>query len=127
MNVQALMEEDLQREIERNEKATRMAAEREAQAMEARRRAQESQVMMRAMLEKYEVMKNKLDSTKKHLETTNTKILEKEQLTDKIQGVKDRIEAYASKKEAVTYLNQAVKIKYDDHQTKLEAVRLVLK
>merc|ERR1739848_223461 len=78
---------------------------------------------MRAMLEKYEVMKNKLDSTKKHLETTNTKILEKEQLTDKIQGVKDRIEAYASKKEAVTYLNQAVKIKYDDHQTKLEAVR----
>lgn len=121
------MEEDLQREIERNEKATRMAAEREAQAMEARRRAQESQVMMRAMLEKYEVMKNKLDSTKKHLETTNTKILEKEQLTDKIQGVKDRIEAYASKKEAVTYLNQAVKIKYDDHQTKLEAVRLVLK
>jgi hypothetical protein len=38
MLLQALMEEDLQREIARNEAANRMAQEREAQALAARRR-----------------------------------------------------------------------------------------
>jgi len=120
---QALMEEDLQREIEKNEVATKMAMEREVQALEARKRAQESQIMMKAMLEKYEHMKDKLDSTKKHLDETTTKISEKEKITDKIVAMKARIEAYANKKEAVTYLTDHVQMKHDMHVTKLESVK----
>jgi len=120
---QDLMEEDLRREIEKNESATKMAMEKEIQALEARKRAQESQIMMKAMLEKYEHMKNKLDFTKKHLDETTTKISEKEKLTDKIVAMKSRIEAYANKKEAVTYLTEHVQMKHDMHVTKLESVK----
>eukprot|EP00092_Neocalanus_flemingeri_P014866 GFUD01016054.1.p1 GENE.GFUD01016054.1~~GFUD01016054.1.p1 ORF type:complete len:662 (-),score=244.30 GFUD01016054.1:587-2572(-) len=119
---QALMEEDLQREITRNEAATKMAMDREVQALEARKRAQDSQVMMKMMLEKYDVMKNKLDTTKKHLDETTSKISVQEHLTDKIQSMKERIEAYANKKEAVNYLAEHVHIKNDMHANKLESV-----
>ena len=36
--IKALMEEDLEREVARNEAATKMAMEREMQALEARKR-----------------------------------------------------------------------------------------
>jgi len=108
---QELMEEDLKREIARNEAANKMAMEREAQALEARKRAQESQITMKAMLKRYEEMKSKLENTKKHLDETNSKITDKEQITDKITNMKARIEAYASKKEAVACLNEHVHMK----------------
>merc|ERR1712119_48519 len=77
---------------------------------------------MKAMLEKYEVMKDKL-STKKHLDETTSRISEKEKLTDKIQDMKERIEAYANKKEAVSYLTEHVNMKHEMHVTKLESVK----
>jgi len=120
---QELMEEDLQREIARNEAATKMAMEREVQALEARKRAQESQIVMKSMLEKYEVMKNKLDSTKQHLEEKTSKIAVQQQLTDKITSMKARIEAYANRKEAVSYLSEHVTIKHEMHEKKLESVK----
>merc|ERR1712041_42496 len=61
-----LMEEDLQRELARNEAATKMAMERELEARAAKKRAEDSQIMMNSMLAKYEEMLSKLDSTKKH-------------------------------------------------------------
>merc|ERR1712025_370269 len=118
-----LMEEDLQREIARNEAATKMAMEREVQALQARKRAQESQICMIQMLEKYEDMKNKLDSTKQNLEDTTSKISVQQELTDKIMAMKQRIEAYASRKEAVSYLTEHVSMKHQMHVDKLEAVK----
>jgi len=120
---QELMEEDLQREIARNEAATKMAMEREVQALQARKRAQESQICMVQMLEKYEDMKNKLDSTKKNLDDTTSKISVQQQLTDKIVAMKARIEAYASKKEAVSYLTEHVSMKHKIHVDKMESVK----
>merc|ERR1712117_679734 len=120
---QELMEEDLQREIARNEAATKMAMEREVQALQARKRAQESQICMIRMLEKYEDKKNKLDSTKKNLDDTTSKISVQQELTDKIMAMKQRIEAYASKKEAVSYLTEHVSMKHQMHVDKLEAVK----
>merc|ERR1719412_3063501 len=68
---------------------------------------------MKAMLSKYEDMKNKLDGAKKELETTSTKIQHQEEITEKIQGMKDRIEAYATRKEAVSHLQDHVQMKCD--------------
>jgi len=118
-----LMEEDLQKEMARNEAATKMAMEKELAAMAARKRAEESQVMMQAMLSRYEEMRDKLDSTKKHLEETNTKLNVQEQLTDKISKMKERVEAYASKKDAVSLLEGHVLLKSDIHNKKMEAVQ----
>eukprot|EP00091_Calanus_sinicus_P015285 TRINITY_DN333_c0_g1_i1.p1 TRINITY_DN333_c0_g1~~TRINITY_DN333_c0_g1_i1.p1 ORF type:complete len:202 (-),score=57.98 TRINITY_DN333_c0_g1_i1:120-641(-) len=100
-----------------------MAMEREVQALEARKRAQESQIVMKTMLEKYEQMKNKLDSTKQHLEEKTAQISVQQQLTDKITSMKARIEAYANKKEAVSYLSEHVTIKHEMHVNKLESVK----
>jgi len=110
---QELMEEDLKRELERNELATKMALAKEQEAQEAKRRAEEAQVMMAAMLTKYEDMKNKLDGAKKELLTTSTKIQHQEEITEKIQGMKDRIEAYSNRKEAVSHLQDHVQMKCD--------------
>jgi len=66
-----LMEEDLQRELARNEAATRLAMEREIESRNARQRAQESQKKMNSMLAKYEEMKEKLSATKGHLDEKN--------------------------------------------------------
>jgi len=120
---QELMEEDLNREIARNEAATKMAMEREVQAVQARKRAQESQVCMSAMLEKYEQMKNKLDCTKKNLDDTTSKISVQQQLTEKIVAMKERIEVYATKKEAVSYLTEHVNLKHELNSNKLESVK----
>jgi len=108
---QALMEEDLEREIARNEAAVRMAREREEQAVAAKKRAMESQLLMKDMMAKYEQMKNKLEFTKKHLEETNEKIVHQEKITDKIQKMKDRIETYSNKRDAVSCLDEAVQMK----------------
>ena len=86
-------------------------------------RAQESQICMIQMLEKYEDMKNKLDSTKKDLDDTTSKISVQQELTDKIMAMKQRIEAYASKKEAVSYLTEHVSMKHKMHVDKMEAVK----
>merc|ERR1712024_221249 len=69
--------------------------------------------MMKAMLTKYEDMKNKLDGAKKELETTPTKIQHQEEITEEIQGMKDRIEAYSNRKEAVSHLQDHVQMKCD--------------
>merc|ERR1712243_443629 len=97
-----LMEEDLQRELARNEAATKMAMERVLEARAAKKRAEDSQIMMNSMLAKYEEMRSKLDSTKKHLDETNSKITTQARLTEKIAAMKKRVEAYAVKKEAVS-------------------------
>jgi len=120
---QELMEEDLKRELERNEAATKMAFAKEQEAHDAKRRAQEAQVMMKAMLTKYEDMKNKLDGAKKELETTSTRIQHQEEITEKIQGMKDRIEAYSNRKEAVSHLQDHVQMKCDLQLPGMEFLR----
>jgi len=110
---QELMEEDLKRELERNEAATRMALAKENEAKEAKKRALEAQVMMQAMLKKYEDMKTKLDGAKLDLQNTSTRIQHQEEVTEKIQSMKDRIEAYANRKEAVDSLQGHVQLKFD--------------
>ncbi|XP_023348913.1 uncharacterized protein LOC111717650, partial [Eurytemora carolleeae] len=85
---QALMEEDLERELARNEAANRMAKEREEQALAARLRAETSQKMMQEMMRKYELMREKLEYTKKHLDDTNEKISIQDKLTNKIIDMK---------------------------------------
>merc|ERR1719369_420781 len=117
-----LMEEDLQRELARNEAATRMAMERELEARAAKQRAEESQKLMASMLAKYEEMKTKLDSTKQHLDETNSKITTQARLTEKITAMKERVEAYATKKEAVSALTEHVHIKQMLQQQKLDVV-----
>merc|ERR1712098_25570 len=115
-----LMEEDLQREIARNEAATKMAMEKELAALAARKRAEESQVMMQSMLSRYEEMRGKLDSTKKHLAETHSKLDEQEKLTDKISKMKERVEAYANKKKAVGCLQGAVKMRLEGVQEEID-------
>jgi len=115
-----LMEEDLQREIARNEAANKMAMEKELAALAARKRAEESQVMMQSMLSRYEEMRDKLDSTKKHLAETHSKLDEQEKLTDKISKMKERVEAYANKKKAVGCLQGAVKMRLEGVQEEID-------
>jgi len=107
------MEEDLKRELERNEAATRMALAKENEAREAKKRALEAQVMMQAMLQKYEDMKTKLDGAKQDFQAMSTKIQHQEEVTEKIQAMKERIEAYANRKEAVDNLQGHVQLKFD--------------
>merc|ERR1719483_840346 len=68
-------------------------------------------------------MRTKLDSTKKHLDDTTTRLEVQEKLTDKVIQMKARVEAYATKKEAVNALNEHVKIKQDLQIEKLEVVK----
>merc|ERR1711874_73780 len=75
------------------------------------------------MLAKYEEMRNKLDFTKQHGDDTNTKISNQTKLTEKITAMKERVEAYASKKEAVAALTEHVSIKNASMQNKLEVVK----
>jgi len=118
-----LMEEDLQRELARNEAATRLAMEREIESRNARQRAQESQIKMNTMLAKYEDMKGKLDATKSHLDEKNKQISNQAKLTEQIVAMKERVEAYATKKEAVSALTEHVAIRQALQQNKLEIVK----
>ena len=79
--------------------------------------------MMKAMLTKYEDMKNKLDGAKKELETTSTRIQHQEEITEKIQGMKERIEAYSNRKEAVSHLQDHVQMKCDVQLPGLEFLK----
>merc|ERR1712241_702118 len=90
---------------------------------EAKKRALEAQVMMKAMMKKYEDMKSKLDGAKKDLETTSTRILHQEEVTEKIQSMKERIEAYSNRKEAVNHLQDHVQLKFDLQQSGLDFLR----
>jgi len=118
-----LMEEDLQREIARNQAANQMVMEKEMAALAARKRAEESQVMMQSMLSKYEEMRGKLASTKTHLDETNVKLSEQEKLTDKISQMKERVEAYANKKKGVNNLEGCVKLKMEVVQEEFDEER----
>merc|ERR1712241_490884 len=90
-------------ELERNELATKMALAKEQEAQEAK--------------------KNKLDGAKKELLTTSTKIQHQEEITEKIQGMKDRIEAYSNRKEAVSHLQDHVQMKCDMQLPGLEFLK----
>merc|ERR1712123_526686 len=68
-------------------------------------------------------MKSKLDCTKKNLDDTTSKISVQQQLTEKIVAMKERIEVYATKKEAVSYLTEHVNIKHELNSNKLESVK----
>lgn len=118
-----LMEEDLQRELARHEEASRKAQEREVEARAAKTRAEASQKTMAAMMSKYEMMKGKLDATKQHLEDTNSKITNQAKLTEKINDMKARVEAYATKKEAVNALTEHVSLRQDLQQNQLEEIK----
>merc|ERR1712079_750565 len=100
-----------------------MAMAKEQEAQEAKKRALEAQVMMKAMMKKYEDMKSKLDGAKKDLETTSTRILHQEEVTEKIQSMKERIEAYSNRKEAVNHLQDHVQLKFDLQQSGLDFLR----
>jgi len=99
--VQQLLEEDLQREIERNAAANRIAIEREKEAITARQRAAESQRMMKEMVQRYESMKKKLDFTKKALEDTNNRIETQERVTAKLDNMKKRLTDYSDRKDVL--------------------------
>merc|ERR1719445_2245492 len=68
-------------------------------------------------------MKSKLDNAKTALAETATKTHEKEQIIEKIQTMKERIEKYSNRKEAVDYLQDHVQMKFDHHSTGLEFLK----
>merc|ERR1719450_1199784 len=68
-------------------------------------------------------MKSKLDNAKKALAETATKTHEKEQIIEKIQTMKERIEKYSNRKEAVDYLQDHVKMKFDHHSSGMEFLK----
>jgi len=105
--VQELLEEDLQREIERNAAANRIAMEREREALAARKRAAESQRMMKEMVTRYETMKKKLDFTKKALQDTNNRIETQERVTAKLDDMKKRLTNYSDRKDALSMKESA--------------------
>jgi len=117
---QELMEEDLKRELARNELATKMAMAKEHEAQEAKRRAMGAQEMMVAMMEKYELMKNKLDGARTALAETADKTQAKEEVITKISAMRERIENYSNRKEAVNFLEDHVRIKLENQSSGME-------
>jgi len=114
------MEEDLKRELARNELATKMAMAKEHEAQEAKRRAMGAQEMMAAMMEKYELMKNKLDGARTALAETADKTQAKEEVINKITAMRERIENYSNRKEAVNFLEDHVRIKLENQSSGME-------
>jgi len=117
---QELMEEDLKRELARNELATKMAMAKEHEAQEAKRRAMGAQEMMVAMMEKYELMKNKLDGARTALAETADKTQAKEEVINKISAMRERIEKYSNRKEAVSFLEDHVRVKLENQSSGME-------
>merc|ERR1712060_23198 len=113
---------DLQRELDRNAAATRMAMAREVEAQAAKKRAEASQQKMSEMMAKYETMKAKLDATKGSLDAKQKQITNQAALTEKITAMKERVEQYAAKKEAVSALTEHVAIRQVLQQNKLDVV-----
>lgn len=117
---QELMEEDLKRELARNELATKMAMAKESEAQEAKRRAMGAQQQMVAMMEKYEMMKSKLDGARTALAETADKTQAKEEVINKITAMRERIENYSNRKEAVNCLEDHVRIKLENQSSGME-------
>jgi len=75
------------------------------------------------MLQKYEEMKSKLDNAKTALAETAVKTQQKEEIIEKIQAMKDRIENYSNRKAAVNYLQDHVQMKFDQQSSGMEFLR----
>ena len=71
---------------------------------------------------KYEAMKAKLDATKGSLDEKRQQITNQAALTEKITAMKERVEQYAAKKEAVSALSEHVAIRQVLQQNKLDVV-----
>ena len=71
---------------------------------------------------KYEAMKAKLDATKGSLDEKQKQITNQAALTEKITAMKERVEQYAAKKEAVSALTEHVAIRQVLQQNKLDVV-----
>ena len=78
---------------------------------------------MKSMLTKYEEMKEKLSATKGHLDEKNKQISNQAKLTEQILAMKERVAAYATKKEAVSALSEHVALRQAMQQNKLEIVK----
>ena len=85
-------------------------------------RAEASQQKMSEMMAKYETMKAKLDATKGSLDAKQKQITNQAALTEKITAMKERVEQYAAKKEAVSALTEHVAIRQVLQQNKLDVV-----
>merc|ERR1711910_207565 len=81
-----------------------------------------SQQKMSEMMAKYEAMKAKLDATKGSLDEKQKQITNQAALTEKITAMKERVEQYAAKKEAVSALSEHVAIRQVLQQNKLDVV-----
>merc|ERR1712226_1534907 len=77
---------------------------------------------MNEMMAKYETMKAKLDATKGSLDAKQKQITNQAALTEKITAMKERVEQYAAKKEAVSALTEHVAIRQVLQQNKLDVV-----
>ena len=77
---------------------------------------------MSEMMAKYETMKAKLDATKGSLDAKQKQITNQAALTEKITAMKERVEQYAAKKEAVSALSEHVAIRQVLQQNKLDVV-----
>merc|ERR1719189_1823366 len=87
-----------------------------------KKRAEASQQKMSEMMAKYEAMKAKLDATKGSLDEKQKQITNQAALTEKITAMKERVEQYAAKKEAVSALTEHVAIRQVLQQNKLDVV-----
>merc|ERR1719209_467962 len=74
------------------------------------------------LMAKYETMKAKLDATKGSLDAKQKQITNQAALTEKITAMKERVEQYAAKKEAVSALTEHVAIRQVLQQNKLDVV-----
>merc|ERR1719232_1395601 len=72
------------------------------------------------MMEKYELMKNKLDGARTALAETADKTQAKEEVINKISAMRERIEKYSNRKEAVNYLEDHVRIKLENQSSGME-------
>ena len=79
-----------------------------------------AQEMMVAMMEKYELMKNKLDGARTALAETADKTQAKEEVITKISAMRERIENYSNRKEAVNFLEDHVRIKLENQSSGME-------
>ena len=77
---------------------------------------------MKSMLTKYEEMKEKLSATKGHLDEKNKQFSNQAKLTEQILAMKEHVQAYATKKEAVSA--RSVKVLSKDHKEGMETPKI---
>ena len=83
-------------------------------------RAMGAQEQMVAMMQKYEHMKSKLDGARTALAETADKTQAKEEIINKISAMRERIESYSNRKEAVNFLQDHVQLKLDNQTSGME-------